>query len=90
MSSGARSQFFLSSRHSLLICEASNGFTDMMAVYVSLYTCRVEVSTHMKHQNYGLIFGINTVVALILQTVLTVILTDKRGLAAGARTQVCL
>ena len=44
----------------------------------------------MKHQNYGLIFGINTVVALILQTVLTVILTDKRGLAAGARTQVCL
>ena len=52
--------------------------------------CRVEISTHMKHQNYGLIFGINTAVALILQTVLTVILTDKRGLAAGARTQVGL
>ena len=53
-----------------------------------LHNRRVEISTHMKHQNYGLIFGVNTAVALLLQTVLTVILTDKRGLAAGARTQV--
>lgn len=62
---------------------------DVVVMYAfSPHNCRVEISTHMKHHNYGLIFGVNTAVALLLQTILTVILTDKRGLAAGARTQV--
>jgi thiamine transporter 2/3 len=37
--------------------------------------------------SYGLIFGINRFMALVFQTLLTLLITDKGGLALGERSQ---
>jgi thiamine transporter 2/3 len=47
-----------------------------------------EVAKHLNDDSCGLIFGVNTFVALVLQTVLTVIVVDEVGLALLIRTQV--
>lgn len=39
-------------------------------------------------ERYALMFGMNTFVALALQTILTVIVVDSRGLGLGIITQV--
>lgn len=38
-------------------------------------------------ESYGLVFGTNSFIALIMQSILTVIVTDKRGLALHVRQQ---
>jgi hypothetical protein len=47
-----------------------------------------EVAKHLNDDSCGLIFGVNTFIALVLQTVLTVIVVDERGLALETRPQV--
>jgi len=37
--------------------------------------------------SYGLIFGINRFMALVFQTILTLVVTDKHGLALSERAQ---
>lgn len=42
----------------------------------------------MVGESYGLVFGLNSFLALVLQTILTVIVSDKRGLSLPPRQQV--
>ena len=41
----------------------------------------------LKRESYGLVFGINTFAALVLQTALTLVVTDGIGLALNPRQQ---
>lgn len=46
-----------------------------------------EVSRHLQEESYGLVFGFNTFIALIMQTILTVIVVSKDGFALGVIAQ---
>jgi len=46
-----------------------------------------EVAQGISQDSYGLIFGVNTFLALILQTILTLVLSDEQGFAFKERTQ---
>ncbi|XP_063224208.1 thiamine transporter 1-like [Bacillus rossius redtenbacheri] len=46
-----------------------------------------EVAKNIKEDSYGLIFGVNTFLALALQSVLTVVVAGKGGLELPPRTQ---
>lgn len=46
-----------------------------------------EVAQKIREDSYALIFGINTFVALAIQTILTLIVADDVGLALGERSQ---
>jgi len=47
-----------------------------------------EVAKHLNEDSTGLIFGVNTFMAVAFQTVLTAIVVDERGLGLAVRTQV--
>ncbi|EFO12334.1 hypothetical protein LOAG_16198, partial [Loa loa] len=49
---------------------------------------RWNLAKKMVSESYGLIFGLNSFVALILQALLTVIVVDKRGFGMTVRSQV--
>jgi thiamine transporter 2/3 len=60
-----------------------------MHIYLHIYFIySTEVAKHLNENSYGLIFGVNTFMALVLQSVLTVIVVDERVLALDTRTQV--
>jgi hypothetical protein len=44
----------------------------------------------LNENSYGLIFGVNTFIALVLQSILTVIVVDERLLELDTRTQVSI
>lgn len=46
-----------------------------------------EVAKHINEDSYALIFGINTFLALILQTILTLVIISEAGLSLGSRAQ---
>lgn len=46
-----------------------------------------QVAVHLSSRCYGLVFGLNTFLALILETIMTVIVVDKHGLNLDVRTQ---
>ena len=46
-----------------------------------------EVAQHITEDSHGLIFGINTFIALVLQTILTIIVADSSGLQLPEPTQ---
>jgi len=50
--------------------------------------CSAQLSLEVDHKSYALIFGFNTFLALILQTILTLIVADEHGLALDIPTQV--
>lgn len=47
-----------------------------------------EVAKNIGEDSYGLIFGVNTFVALALESVLTLVVVSDVGLALRIRTQV--
>ena len=49
---------------------------------------RYNLARKLKTDSFGLVFGFNTFVALGLQTVLTIVVADHRGLHLYIRTQV--
>ncbi|KAJ8870862.1 hypothetical protein PR048_027163 [Dryococelus australis] len=53
-----------------------------------VFEAGAEVAKNIREDSYGLIFGVNTFVALALQTVLTVLVAGKGGLQLSPRTQV--
>lgn len=53
-----------------------------------MFTFSSEVARYLNKDSYALIFGINTFVALILQTILTVAVAGEGGLAFPIRHQV--
>lgn len=55
--------------------------------HTMITVANAEVAKHLNDDSCGLIFGVNTFVALVLQTVLTVIVVDEVGLALLIRTQ---
>lgn len=46
-----------------------------------------QVAVHLSSRCYGLVFGLNTFMALLLETIMTVIVVDKHGLNLDVRTQ---
>ncbi|CAI9729232.1 folate transporter 1-like isoform X1 [Octopus vulgaris] len=46
-----------------------------------------QIATFLDTQSYALVFGFNTFLALVLETTLTIIVVDKRGLNLDIRTQ---
>lgn len=58
-----------------------------MIIY--LFVCSSsEVAKGLKKKSYGLVFGINTFLALLLQTILTLVVVDKIGLSLEPKAQV--
>uniref|UniRef100_A0A0N5AHN6 Thiamine transporter 2 n=1 Tax=Syphacia muris TaxID=451379 RepID=A0A0N5AHN6_9BILA len=60
--------------------------------YRSLYQVMMTIAQwnlarRMYGESYGLVFGFNTFVALVIQTVLTAVVSDRRGLALSPREQ---
>jgi len=45
------------------------------------------VATRISNESYGLIFGINTFIAVLVQTLLTIAVTGEDGLALNERNQ---
>ncbi|VBB26382.1 unnamed protein product [Acanthocheilonema viteae] len=57
-------------------------------IYQLLMTAAsTNIATELTAATYGLVFGSSTFVALFLQTILTLIVVDKHGLALDIRTQ---
>ena len=48
----------------------------------------VQLASAVDHYSYGLIFGFNTFLSLVLMTALTFTVADKHGLDLGIREQV--
>ncbi|XP_069676610.1 thiamine transporter 1-like [Periplaneta americana] len=55
--------------------------------HTMITVANAEVAKHINEDSYGLIFGLNTFLAVAFQTILTVIVVDKRGLALDTSTQ---
>lgn len=55
---------------------------------INLFTCRFQIAVNLTMERYALMFGMNTFVALALQTILTIIVVDGRGLGLDIVTQV--
>ena len=58
----------------------------MMMVVMSVPS--FEIARHISPSSYGLVFGLNTFLALGFQTILTTIVADSAGLALEPRPQV--
>ncbi|KAL7306080.1 hypothetical protein TKK_0001536 [Trichogramma kaykai] len=57
-------------------------------IYHSIITvASFEVAKHLSEDSYGLIFGTNTFFALLLQSILTLIVVEKKGLALDIKSQ---
>ncbi len=50
--------------------------------------CRTQLALNVNHESYAFIFGFNTFIALVMQSILTLVVADQRGLDLGVRTQV--
>lgn len=55
-----------------------------------LFNNSSEVAKGLKQESYGLVFGINTFLALLFQTILTLIVADSAGLALDPPDQVII
>lgn len=56
--------------------------------YKKIFHNSSEVAKGLKQESYGLVFGINTFLALLFQTILTLIVADSAGLALSPPDQV--
>lgn len=56
----------------------------------TLINFRYNIAKGLKTENYGLVFGVNTFAALLLQAVLTFAVAGKHGFSLDIRTQVKL
>ncbi|XP_041419407.1 solute carrier family 19 member 3 L homeolog isoform X2 [Xenopus laevis] len=82
---GAIFIFMVYSRN-IWMCYA--GFIIFKSCYMLLITIATyQVAVNLSMERYALLFGFNTFVALVLQTILTLIVVDPRGLALDIVTQ---
>lgn len=49
---------------------------------------RFQIAINLSVERYALVFGLNTFVALVIQTIITVIVVDQRGLNLPVSIQV--
>eukprot|EP00095_Tigriopus_kingsejongensis_P007313 maker-scaffold431_size173393-snap-gene-0.28 protein:Tk07313 transcript:maker-scaffold431_size173393-snap-gene-0.28-mRNA-1 annotation:"hypothetical protein DAPPUDRAFT_59074" len=89
--------FFLSVADGVILVVMANA-SDIWVAYVGYFLFRAcyqmlitvasyEIASRIKDDSYGLIFGFNTFLALLFQTVLTVVVADDVGLALPPRIQ---
>ncbi|GMT22164.1 hypothetical protein PFISCL1PPCAC_13461, partial [Pristionchus fissidentatus] len=79
----------------LLICALTpsifvmyGGYIVYRVLYESMITiAQFNLASHLYKDSFGLLFGLNTFVALFLQTILTLVVADKKGLHLPIRTQ---
>ena len=55
---------------------------------VFLLRCSIQLAYAVDHDSYGLIFGFNTFMSLVIMTALTLTVADEHGLNLDIRTQV--
>lgn len=55
--------------------------------YMSNVIYRAEVARYLEEDSFGLVFGINTMVALIFQTILTLLIISEGGFALSTKGQ---
>ena len=63
--------------------------TKKIFIFFLNFIYSAEVAKHLNEDSTGLIFGVNNFMAVVFQTVLTIVVVDERGLALTTRTQVC-
>ncbi|NXV77923.1 S19A3 protein, partial [Atlantisia rogersi] len=70
------------------ICACYVGYLAFKACYMLLITIATfQIAVNLSMERYALMFGFNNFVALVIQTVLTVIVVDSRGLGLDINTQ---
>lgn len=57
-------------------------------VFICLLCCRYQIAANLSMKRYALVFGVNTFIALFLETLLTVIVVDSAGLGLDIFVQV--
>ncbi|XP_066565771.1 thiamine transporter 1 [Amia ocellicauda] len=76
---GAAALLLMSLTDSIWICYA--GYIVFKGLYMLLITIAMfQIAAHLSMERYALVFGANTFGALILQTLVTAIVVDSRGL----------
>ena len=58
--------------------------------YFEFFFHSAEVAKHLSEDSYGLIFGVNTFIALALQSILTLVVVSEGGLGLKIHPQVSL
>lgn len=53
-----------------------------------MFDDRFQIAVNLSVERYALVFGINTFIALVIQTIVTVIVVDQRGLNLPISIQV--
>uniref|UniRef100_A0A914GW68 Reduced folate carrier n=1 Tax=Globodera rostochiensis TaxID=31243 RepID=A0A914GW68_GLORO len=79
----------------LFLYARTDSIWTMYACYIgyrSLYQVMItiaqwNIAKKMVVESYGLVFGVNSFVALLMQSVLTIVVTDERGLGLRVRPQ---
>lgn len=61
-----------------------------LSEYMFLFPISFQIAANLSMECYALTFGINTFVALSLQTIITAIVVDESALGLDIVTQVCL
>ena len=62
----------------------------MIIMMCCIYTVfsSAQLALNVDNESYALIFGFNTFIALVFETILTLVVSDKHGLDLDVRTQV--
>ncbi|KFQ29627.1 Thiamine transporter 2, partial [Mesitornis unicolor] len=64
------------------------GYLAFKAFYMLLITIATfQIAVNLSMERYALIFGFNNFVALVIQTILTVVVVDSKGLGLDISTQ---
>ncbi|XP_008278003.1 thiamine transporter 1 [Stegastes partitus] len=78
--------FVMDTLNNIWLCYSS--YVLFRATYMLLITVATfQIATSLSMQRYALVFGVNTFVALLLQTLLTVVVVDTAGLGLDVYTQ---
>uniref|UniRef100_A0A8C5RX18 Thiamine transporter 1 n=1 Tax=Laticauda laticaudata TaxID=8630 RepID=A0A8C5RX18_LATLA len=82
----AAAVYIMDTIYNIWVCYAS--YMAFRIVYMLLITIATfQIATNLSVERYALVFGVNTFIALALQTVLTLIVVDAKGLALDISTQ---
>ncbi|CAD6991683.1 thiamine transporter 1 [Ceratitis capitata] len=79
----------------LLICCRTTNIYVSYAAYIffgafyafSITVASAEVARHLEEESFGLVFGVNTFVALVIQTLLTITVVSNSGFSLDTRGQ---
>ncbi|XP_074047321.1 thiamine transporter 2 [Macrotis lagotis] len=82
----AGSLFLMHFTKSIWVCYAA--FLIFKTSYMLLITIAVfQIAVNLSMERYALVFGVNTFVALVIQTIMTLIVVDSRGLSLQVNIQ---